>query len=102
MLRPAFGERRIRQDAVVEDPVFLLGVDLNQMTFEQLQSRGQKMFGRYWHKPMSQALGVHLSRIYRWEPKDGIVPVIPRVVDMWFEIRDQRAKMERLAKSLTR
>lgn len=70
------------------------------MTFEQLKARGEKMFGRHWKKPMAEALGVHLSRVYRWEPHDGIVPSIPRHVDMWFELNDTRAKMKRLAKSL--
>lgn len=74
------------------------------MTHDELTKRSVKMFGRRWKVQLAKELEVHLSAVYRWLPIGDKPPQrpVPKYVDMWFELREQRKKLERFARSLTR
>jgi hypothetical protein len=73
------------------------------MTFDELTTRATKLFGRRWKRKLAEALDIHLATVYRWEPREGHrnFPV-PNYVDMFFELQEQRNKLKRFAKSLTK
>lgn len=73
------------------------------MTFDELQKRAIKMFGRRWKPLLAKELHVHLATVYRWAPRDGSeLAGVPQYVDTWFELQESRKKIERFARSLTR
>jgi hypothetical protein len=73
------------------------------MTFAELQKRATKLFGRRWRPALAKELGRHLATVYRWEPKEGRKVVdVPDYVDMFFNLHEQRKKLERFARSLVK
>lgn len=73
------------------------------MTFDELTKRATKMFGRRWKRRLATELDIHLATLYRWEPREGRRnSPVPNYVDMFFELQEQRNKLKRFAKSLTK
>lgn len=73
------------------------------MTFDELQKRATKMFGRKWRPALAKELKRHLATVYRWKPREGQKHVeVPDYVDMFFDLHEQRKRLERFAKSITK
>lgn len=90
-----------RDDSCRGSGIFRRGL---RVTPVDLQTRATKLFGRRWKVALAKELGIHLATVYKWLPQGDKAPQhpVPRTVDMFFELREQRAKLARFAKSLTK
>ena len=43
------------------------------MTPQELETLGKQYYGRFWAKPLAEALGVNLRTVYAW--RDGTNPI---------------------------
>lgn len=73
------------------------------MTYDELEIRARKMFGRYWISRLAETMKVHVSTPYRWGHKDPAKrKPVPFYVDIWFDAVEKEKRMASIVRKLVK